>query len=92
MYEPSSIEPDLIQGQDHHPIQSPRAKIAMPMTMTPPTTPPAIAPTGVECVAVMIGLGGIVVGRLDDEDDDEVVVDEDPLCEVSVPELGMMVI
>lgn len=62
------------------------------MPTTPPTTPPAIAPTGVECVAVMIGLGGIVVGRLDDEDDDEVVVDEDPLCEVSVPELGMMVI
>ena len=91
MYEPSSIEPDLVQGKDHHPMQSPRAKIAMPMTMTPAMTPPAIAPTGVECVAVMVGLGGVVVGRLDEEDDDEVVVEEDALCEDSAPELGMMV-
>ena len=60
----------------------------MPVTLA--TTTPTIVPTGVECTVAVLGRpDDVTVGRLDD---DEVMVEEDDaLCEVLAPELGMMV-
>ena len=61
----------------------------MPVTLA--TTTPTIVPTGVECAVAALGRpDDVTVGRIDDEDDD-VAVEEDALCEDSAPELGMMV-
>lgn len=46
-----------------------------PMTATPPTTPPAMAPTGVDFWdSTWVGVGEV---ELDDDDDDETDVEDE---------------